>query len=328
MARDHGRVNVGIWTDPEWRRLPPAAQHLYLLLWTSPALTYCGTHDWRPGRLAALSYGFTAAHMQMVADCLTARHFLVVDQKTEEILVRSWARWDGLMKQPRMAVSFALAYAAVASETIRQVLVHELRKIRNELPDLACWNDTRVTEVLCHPAVSAKDLPVPDDPFGDAVGGGFGDTFALGLPQTQPKVWGKVWVPPTPAPAPAPKPPVVEGGVGGDDNSPRRAARKRASALSDDFAPNDTNRRIAQKLGVDLAAVLPQFLDYHAAKGSAFVDWHRALNTWIRRERPEPVAKPAARLPHARDLETPPDDLEGQALSEWYRERAERRRAR
>lgn len=199
MAREHGRVNVEIWSDPEFRKLPPAAQHLYLLLWTSPGLTYCGTHDWRPGRLAALSSGWTAEHIVAVGDCLAARYFLVLDDDTEEVLIRSWARFDGLLKQPRMAVSYATAYATVASENLRMVLVHETNKIRAAHPELTCWRDKRVTGLLEHPASSAKQLPTPEDPFAD----GFGDGFALGLGQTPTGVSTRVCTPPTPAPTPA-----------------------------------------------------------------------------------------------------------------------------
>ena len=83
MARDFASVNVAIWADPEWRALPPAAQHLYLLLWTSPGLSYCGVHDWRPGRLAALSNGFIAEHIETAQACLTARHILVNGDLTQ-----------------------------------------------------------------------------------------------------------------------------------------------------------------------------------------------------------------------------------------------------
>lgn len=200
MPRDHARVNLTIWNDPDFRALPPAPQHLYLTLWTAPELTYCGVHDWRPGRLTGLSDGFTAEHIETVAACLEARYFFVIDRETEECLIRSWARFDGLMKQPKMAVSFAYAYTATASPTIRMVLAHELEKIRAESPDLSCWKDKRVSEILSHPSMSAKDLDPVEDPFGDD----FDPGLALGLPQTQGKGWGSVSTPPTPSPSPSP----------------------------------------------------------------------------------------------------------------------------
>ena len=59
-------------------------------------------------------------------------------------------------------------------------------------------------------------------------------------------------------------------------------ARKRAQQLPAGFAPNDNHKRIAADLELDLRHEFEQFTDHHAAKGSTFIDWNRALNTWLR----------------------------------------------
>lgn len=204
MPRDFSRVNVTIWNDPDFRGLPPVAQHLYLTLWTAPELSYCGVHDWRPARLTGLSDGYHADDIEIIAMCLEARHFLVIDRDTEECLIRSWARFDGLMKQPKMAISFVHAYTSTSSQDIRKVLAHELAKIQAESPDLTCWSDKRVAEILEHPSMSAKDLDPTDDPFGD----GFTPELGMGLPpvsgNSKGRVSTRVSTPPTPAPTPAP----------------------------------------------------------------------------------------------------------------------------
>src|SRR5690348_9910466 len=101
MAREFSKMNLSINQDGDWRKLPPPAQHLYMTLWNHPSLSYCGVVDWRPGRLTALSEGWTVEDILEAADCLEARLFVVIDHTTEELLVRSWVRFDGLMKQPR-----------------------------------------------------------------------------------------------------------------------------------------------------------------------------------------------------------------------------------
>ena len=316
MPREFAKTNLEMWSDPDFRALPPAAQHLYLVLWTSPDLSYCGVHDWRPGRLAARSAGFTGEHIQTVADCLAARHFIVVDHETEEVLVRSWARWDGLLKQPRMAVSYAMAYAVVASTTLRAVLVHETAKMRKRHPDLTCWKDERVAGILAHPSISAKDLPPVSDPFG----GGFGGAFALGLPQTPSQVCPPVCTPPTTATATA----TYNSSTERADKPP--TARKRASTLPDDFAPNETNIRVAAEHRVNLDRLLPQFVDHHTAKGSTYKDWHAALNTWIRRERPTETPGQIRHLPHASEIEAAPDGLSDEEYAAWFARQAGGRR--
>lgn len=279
MARDHARVNVTIWGDPDFRALPAPAQHLYLTLWTAPQLSYCGVHEWRPGRLAARSTGYDAAAIKEIGACLTARHFLVIDENTEECLIRSWMRFDGLMKQPRLVISCIKAYADVESAVIRKVLVHEMKKIRDESPGLACWSDPRVTDVLTHDSVSAKDLPAISDPFGE----GFGYHFGKSLGQTRDGVSVPVSVPPTPAPAPAPNSNSLGGAKRADTTKAKPASR--AKRRPDDWEPTPRHREIAAERGVDIKREQRQFCDHHDAKGSKFIDWNKAFNTWLRNAR-------------------------------------------
>lgn len=74
------------------------------------------------------------------------------------------------------------------------------------------------------------------------------------------------------------------------DPTHKEQGRKRPTRYPDDFTPNDNNREVAAAQGVNLPAVLAQFADHHRAKGSTFLDWHLALNTWIRREKPMQTA--------------------------------------
>ena len=64
--------------------------------------------------------------------------------------------------------------------------------------------------------------------------------------------------------------------------SPQGGKAKRAAQLPEDFEPNETNKRLAEELGVSLITEFPQFCDHHRAKGSTMKDWHAAMNTWIR----------------------------------------------
>lgn len=179
MAREFSRVNTAIWGDPEFRKLHPLAQQLYLMLWTSPHLSYAGTHDWRPGRLAAQAQGWSTDDVEVISMQLAARHFVVIDHGTEEILLRSWLKFDGILKQPRMAISAINAYSGIYSEKIRKVFVWELNKIKQFDSTLSCWEDERVDDVLSHPSFEGKDWVTPSDPF--APGFTLNLTSALGL---------------------------------------------------------------------------------------------------------------------------------------------------
>lgn len=200
MARDHARINIAIWQDDDWRELPPPAQHLYTTLLTHPKLDYAGVVEWRPGRLAAMSKGWAIEDVEAAGDCLEARLFIVRDEATEECLVRSFVRFDGLMKQPRMAVSFANAFAGTSSTDIRGVIVHEAQKLRDADPNLGGWGKPQVQELLTKRAIDPRSRTLPIDPFRD----GFTHRFTPSLGETRPDVKGSVSVSPTPAPTPAP----------------------------------------------------------------------------------------------------------------------------
>ena len=282
MAKDFATVNVGMWADPDFRNLPAPAQHLYLMLWTSPGLSYCGVHDWRPGRIAQQAGGMTADDVRVIAACLEARHFLVIDEGTEEVLVRSWMRFDRIMSKPRLAISCMIAYAEVASNTLRGVVIHELQKIRKLDPEWTSWNDSRVIQTLEHPAIDPKAREGFTDPFAEGFAYGFGQGFADGLGQTLPKVC----LPPTPAPTPTPTPTPCMGAPS-DEAHPSR--RKPEVELPTDWKPNLKHRELATRNGLDLDLEAERFRDHAQSKQRRLRDWDAGFRTWLNSE----YAKPA-----------------------------------
>lgn len=167
-GKDHSEINLAIWGDDDWLDLSPAAQHLYLVLWTSPQLSYCGSGTWHPGRIAAMANGWTAAAVEKAAAELSRQLFVVIDTQTEEYLLRSWIKHDALWKKPNMAVSMANARSALASRTLRGVVVHEVKKIkaRNEAeaevePEVAVsagWQRDAVKQMLTQKAINPAEL--------------------------------------------------------------------------------------------------------------------------------------------------------------------------
>lgn len=300
MARDHARINLDIWNDPDFRALPMPAQHLYLTLWTHPDLSYCGSIDWRPAKLSGLTAGWGRADVEYAADCLRARHFIVVDEDTEEALVRSWIRFDGLLKQPRMAISCINAYGGLGSQTIRAVVVYEMKKIRERNGDLSAWSDERVSRVLDeHPALSAKTLDVPEDPFGDDLTHGFTHSVTPPAEEADPWVKGSVCTPSTPAPAPATN--------SSSPSASRKTGAKRRkpeTTIPDEWKPNTSHQEQADKAGVSLSDESFRFRNHALANDRRQRDWDAAFRTWLSKaksyaaERPKPRAD-RSHLPEA-----------------------------
>lgn len=157
MPRERATINVDIWSDADFRNLTAPAQSLYFKLTSHPKLDYCGCVEFHPGRLAAMSKEQTTGDVMIAAQELSDTWFCVFDQSTDEVMVRSFLRHDGLMRQPRLAVSAAKAYGAIASNKIRAVVVHELQRLRKKEPDLGAWEHSAVKTILKQPAVSVRE---------------------------------------------------------------------------------------------------------------------------------------------------------------------------
>lgn len=231
MPREFANVHVAIWSDEDFLALPPPAQHLYFVAMTEPALSYAGVMDWRPGRIVRRAAAWNVEALGAAASVLEEQLYLVIDRDTEEALVRAFVRRDGLMKNPRMAVSMANAYAAIASPELRGVLVHELRRLKADQPDLRGWQAEKVRELLSRTAIDPATYPcrrgavtpsVAPSVRGSSEGSVTPSGTGSGTANPRGSGRGSVYQPPTPAPAPAPYsssiPNASRSGAGGADD--------------------------------------------------------------------------------------------------------------
>ena len=115
MARTQANVYLTIWADPDFRTLSPDAQWLYFVMLTHETLNYCGVMDWRPARLASMTAGMTVDRVEGAAFELGQRRMIAVDEVTEEALVRSFVRHDGVLKQPNPTRGMVREFGGIAS---------------------------------------------------------------------------------------------------------------------------------------------------------------------------------------------------------------------
>jgi hypothetical protein len=164
LPKEYGQLRHDIWSDDDFLNLTVPAQHLYMTLIGDPTLNYCGVVDWRPGKLSQRAAENPPGATVLAAAELSNAFFLVIDEDTEEALLRSYLRHDPILKNPRLAVTMSKEYAVIGSRKIRAALVYELNRLRKENPDLPAWEKPTVKTVLRQNAVNAKemdtDLPV------------------------------------------------------------------------------------------------------------------------------------------------------------------------
>lgn len=140
MAREHARIQTAIWLDDDFLDLTVEAQHLYLVLTTQMTLSFCGVTTWHPGRISQLATGWTVAKVEAAAEELSTNQYIVIDEMTGEVLVRSFIRNDGLLTSPNITKAMYRTYAEIGSRTIRAVVAHELKRLHAEQPMLKGWD--------------------------------------------------------------------------------------------------------------------------------------------------------------------------------------------
>lgn len=258
MARDRANINTGIWTDDDWRELTRDEHWLYVAMLTSPTLSYAGVADWRPGRIASNAAATTAADVERIGADLQGKRFLFIDADTEEALVRSFLRHDGLLKQPKLAVSMVNAYGAISSKKIRRVVINELQRIHAEHPDWKAFEVEKVKDLLklegCDMATFTPGLTP-------------GLTPTLDRPQALPT-----------ATATTTATPPSGGGSGG--------RRLPEVALPASWAPNEAHAQRAREKGVDLDHEAEMFKLHAQAHDRRAKNWNAAFTMWLSKARP------------------------------------------
>lgn len=157
MAREHARFQTNIWIDDDFLDLSKDAQHLYFVIVSQMKLSFCGVIDWHPGRLTQLAAGWSKDEVNEAAAELSERLYLVFDEDTDEVLVRSFIRSDGLLTSPNISKAMFRAFSQVSSRTLRGVIVHELNRLHQENPLLKGW--AVCLELLTKRSVDPSEIP-------------------------------------------------------------------------------------------------------------------------------------------------------------------------
>jgi len=268
-----------MWGDADWRGLHLGAQHLYLLLLSHPTLNYAGVADWREGRLAAMTEGRLAEDVETDALELEQAGFVLVDADTEEVLVRSFIKHDGILKQPKLSVSMGNAYAGIASGRLREVVAYEVQKLHDRQPELPAWGAKQVQTIL-----DAKASGIES----------FARTFTPGFtPSVTPNAEQTQGVPTTTS----------------TKTATSTDVDRRASRLPKDWTPSEANIKFAVENNVDLAHEVGQFRAHALANGRSQKNWDQAFRVWLgnakkwaRPEKPTPGQRAAVTASLGRPL--------------------------
>ena len=129
MARAFGRILSSIWDDQDFLDLDAEAQRLYMFLVSQPNLNHAGLLPLTVRRWAAKAKRLTAKQLRQSLADLDAAGFLVVDEDTEEVLVRSFVRRDEVYKQPRVMGAAVSGALEISSRRLRRALLAEMYRL-------------------------------------------------------------------------------------------------------------------------------------------------------------------------------------------------------
>lgn len=136
MARSHARITTSIWHDEDWRTLSPMGQWAYELILTQSGLSMCGVLSYTPKRWLRFAAGLTVRKIERAVNELRVKRFVIVDDETEELLVRTFARNDGVLKSRNLIIAMWRAAADVVSDQLREAFVEGLPEgFREHLAD-------------------------------------------------------------------------------------------------------------------------------------------------------------------------------------------------
>lgn len=139
MARDHARIKVAIWADPEFRALGWQQQYAFFMLLSQPRVSYCGVLEYLPRRYASMAADLTVDEVEKSIGGLQEKRFVLLDQDTEELLIRSYVRHDELLKMANPAKAMAKDYAQVLSAGHRDAILGELQRAYVDAPQMKGW---------------------------------------------------------------------------------------------------------------------------------------------------------------------------------------------
>lgn len=126
MGRPYAKVYRDIWADPDFTGLPIPVQYLYLFLVSQPNLNGAGVLPITIRRWAFTAGQVKPADIEHDLTILNDRRYVLTDYDTEELLVRTFIRNDGLWRIPNTLYAVLRDAEQVASPALRAELAAEL----------------------------------------------------------------------------------------------------------------------------------------------------------------------------------------------------------
>ena len=126
MSRAEARIHTLCWAQQDFIDLLRFSQHAYFLILSQPQVSFCGVCGLDIPRWARLSGDRRPHEMGKAVRRLAQKRFVVVDADTNELLIRTFVKHDGIMSSPNLIVAMSRDFGHIQSRLLRTALLDEL----------------------------------------------------------------------------------------------------------------------------------------------------------------------------------------------------------
>jgi hypothetical protein len=219
-GRRFAQLEICIWRDKDFRKCSGATQRVFMLLFSQAELSWAGVLTLAVKRWANMAADTTENDVEAALAELVERRFVVIDEETQELLVRAFIRRDeGWKNSKKMWPPVRQAALQVESQKLRQAIAKELGRLPhdlrpNDVPEVIrelVFTDLNGDPIGDTDGVAVTDqtpstpLPVDNSRNPRSIGDAVTDTNSDGITPVVGKYVTGV-VPTAPAPATSPPP--------------------------------------------------------------------------------------------------------------------------
>lgn len=129
MARSYGTIYVDIWDDDDFKALTDGAQRVYFMLFSQKDLRSTGIVSLSERRWASFASNTVRQDIEDHLKELEGARFIVVDEDTEEVLIRTFMRWDGGYRNTNQRKSIQSAYRVIHSTKLAAIVADEFQAL-------------------------------------------------------------------------------------------------------------------------------------------------------------------------------------------------------
>jgi hypothetical protein len=295
MSRNYAQFATSIWhLGDDFGDLTMPAQWAYFMLTTQPDISAAGVLSLNVRRWSKRTKDCTRETVIAALQELQAAGKVFYDYDTEELLIRTFVKWDGGYGNQKRRPVIERAAFDLQSPRLRGILADELRKLDNEamalLADRLC-PPYGIAHPVGHPAglpsngsTTDRDADHTDESESDkpalsqvdSLSDGVSDRASLfdGVVVTQEGVGSTSTHNPQPQPSAAP----VSGG--------KRGQRSRGTRLPDDWRPSEDLLKWAAGKGFTFNVEVEdeKFVNHWRAKpgkDGTKLDWPATWRNWM-----------------------------------------------